>query len=159
MAWRTQINHILSSCLISLSVSIFFLLSYSDSWMSLSILGISWNVISSVTSVMHMWSFYARAPSSFQYEWNRHYITCVPYILSLSGCIRIIIIDMVIAINTRAAFNTQSRSSPTSYAILSSESQMNCLRFWTWYCVACQWSMALCIKCRSIWKQVMEIYR
>ncbi len=24
--------------------------------------------------------------------------------------------------------------------------------------VACQWTTALCIKCRSIWKQVMEIY-
>ncbi len=31
-----------------------------------------------------------------------------------------------------------------------SESQMNRLRYWTWYCVACQWTMALCIKCRSI---------
>ncbi len=30
---------------------------------------------------------------------------------------------------------------------------------WTWYCVACQWFTALCIKCSSIWKQVMEIYR
>ncbi len=27
---------------------------------------------------------------------------------------------------------------------------------WTRYCVACQWSTAPCIKCRSIWKQVME---
>ncbi len=25
-------------------------------------------------------------------------------------------------------------------------------------CVACKWTTALCIKCRSIWKQVMEIY-
>ncbi len=30
---------------------------------------------------------------------------------------------------------------------------------WTRYCVACQWFTALCIKCRSIWKQVMEINR
>ncbi len=30
---------------------------------------------------------------------------------------------------------------------------------WTRYCVACQWFTALCIKCSSIWKQVMEIYR
>ncbi len=56
-----------------------------------------------------------------------------------------------------AAFNTQSRRSLTSYAISCSELQMNRLRFWTRYCVACQWSTALCIKCRSIWKRVMEI--
>ncbi len=54
-----------------------------------------------------------------------------------------------------AAFNTQCRRSLTSYTTLSrSLSQMNRL----WYCVACQWSTALCIKRRSIWKQVMEIY-
>ncbi len=58
-----------------------------------------------------------------------------------------------------AAVNTQSRSSLTSYAILRSESQMNRIRFWTQNCLTCQWTTALCINCRSIWEQVMEIYR
>ncbi len=31
--------------------------------------------------------------------------------------------------------------------------------FPTRYFLACQWTTALCIKCRSIWKQVIEIYR
>ncbi len=65
---RTLINYTLLQssvyclCLISLSVSILFLLSYSN---VLSILGISWSIIRSSTSVMHMWM---RAPSVFQYE-------------------------------------------------------------------------------------------
>ncbi len=50
---------------------------FSDNWIPLSILGISWSLISSITSAMHMWSFCARAPSGFQYELNSHYITCV----------------------------------------------------------------------------------
>ncbi len=37
-------------------------------------------------------------------------------------------------------------------------SQMNHIWLWTWYRVACQWTTALCIKCRSIWKQLMDIY-
>ncbi len=45
-----------------------------------------------------------------------------------------------------------SRISLTSYAISLSLSQMNRLRLWTRYCLACQWTTALCIKCRSIWK-------
>ncbi len=28
-----------------------------------------------------------------------------------------------------------------------------------WFCVACQWTTALCSNCRSIWKQVMDICR
>ncbi len=56
MAWRTQINHLLShivvcllsSCLISSIVSIFFLFSYRDSCMPLPIWGISWSVIISI---------------------------------------------------------------------------------------------------------------
>ncbi len=54
--------------------------------------------------------------------------------------------------------NTQSRSSLTSYAIACSISQINRIRLWTRYRVACQWTTALCNNCRSIWKQVMEIY-
>ncbi len=46
-----------------------------------------------------------------------------------------------------AAFNTQSRRSLTSYAISRSESKAIHLRFWTRYCVACQWTTAQCIKC------------
>ncbi len=33
-----------------------------------------------------------------------------------------------------------------------------CMQLWTRYCLACQWTTALCINCRSIWKQVMVIY-
>ncbi len=34
----------------------------------------------------------------------------------------------------------------------------NRLRLWTQNCLACRWTTALCSNCRSIWKQVMEIY-
>ncbi len=52
-----------------------------------------------------------------------------------------------------AAFNTQSLRSLTSNAISRSLSHAIHLRFWARNCVACQWTTALCIKCRSIWKQ------
>ncbi len=52
-----------------------------------------------------------------------------------------------------AVFNTQSRSHWQATHISTDISTL----IWTRYCVACQWFTALCIKCRSIWKQVMEI--
>ncbi len=58
----------LMSCTISLSVSILFLFRHSDTWMSLSILGISWSIIISTNSVVNMWSVCGRVPSGVQYE-------------------------------------------------------------------------------------------
>ncbi len=63
MAWITQINYT------------FILSVYSVKAMLLSILWISWNVMSSATSVTeYMWIFCARAPSGVQYDWKRHYV-------------------------------------------------------------------------------------
>ncbi len=53
-----------------------------------------------------------------------------------------------------AAFNTQSRRSLTSNAI--SRSLSHAIR--SANCLAWQWTTALCIKWRSIWKQLMVIY-
>ena len=57
---------LLSSGFLSQYFSICVLFSYSDHWIPLSILVISW----SITSTMHMWSFCTRASSGFQYEIN-----------------------------------------------------------------------------------------
>ncbi len=43
---------------------------FSNNWIPLSILAISWSIVSIITSVMHIWSFCTRAPSGFQYELN-----------------------------------------------------------------------------------------
>ncbi len=51
---------------------LFFYQVTAKSWKSLSTLRISWSIMSSVTCVMYVWSFCTRAPSGFQYEWNRH---------------------------------------------------------------------------------------
>ncbi len=46
-----------------------------------------------------------------------------------------------------------------SYAISRSLSHaMDASAILSANCVACQWTTALCIKCRSIWKQLKEIY-
>ncbi len=47
-----------------------------------------------------------------------------------------------------------SRRLLTSYKISRSQSHA----ILSANCVACQWTTALCINCRSIWKQLMEIY-
>ncbi len=60
-----------------------------------------------------------------------------------------------------AAVNTQSRSSLTNSAISRSISQMNRIWWWTWHCLACQWTTALCfsfhtaliIFTKSMWHQ------
>ncbi len=92
---------LLSSRLISLSASIFFLLS--DSWMLMSILGISWNVISYYFCDVCGVSARGRPLASSMNETDITLRACSqhPIFLSLSGCIRIIEIDIVIAINTR----------------------------------------------------------
>ncbi len=53
---------------------------------------------------------------------------------------------------------SQNCISLTSYAISHSLSQINRIGLWRRYGVACPWTTALCINCRFIWKQVMEIY-
>ncbi len=58
-----------------------------------------------------------------------------------------------------AVFNTQSRRSLTSYAYIAFNIACDTSAILSANCVACQWSTALCIKYRSIWKQVMEINR
>ncbi len=60
-----------------------------------------------------------------------------------------------------AAFTTQSRSSLRSYAnsfIIVERYLYRSIKSSKVVCVACQWTTALCIKRRSIWKHVMEIY-
>ncbi len=44
----------------------------------------------------------------------------------------------------------------SNYAISCSLSQANHLQLWMGYCIAGQGTMALCSKCCSIWKQVMD---
>ncbi len=92
IAWRTLIDnpYILCNRMFIVfqvsSVKIFLSplrILFSNNWIPLSILGISWwSVVSSITKVfgitsMHMWSFCARASSGFQYELNSHYIMCL----------------------------------------------------------------------------------